>query len=474
MMPQTGATEEGAVPAAFSAPAAARAGRALPRTRRAIPLVALLLLAAAPARADDPFLRRTPTVEAVEKVGPAVVNIVSEQVVSAPSPFGGFAPDPLFERFFRDFFPQRPQRAQSIGSGVIIDPEGHVLTNEHVVRGAERVRVTLGTGAEYDAEVIGADPNTDIAVLAIETDDPLPWVPPARSDDLMVGEPVIAIGNPFGLSHTVTTGVISALDRSIRTGDTVYHGFLQTDAAINPGNSGGPLLNARGELIGINTAIYSGAQGIGFAIPIDAAMRVVRELIEHGEVAPVWLGLSLQDLDPEIRAALGLARGARGAIVTRVYEKSPAERAGVRRGDLLTHVDGLAVDRARSFHEILRGVTVGQEVRLRLVRRGEKLELTAVADPLPRGLVAELAYDLLGVRLEPLDRGGYRITAVRPGSGPAQIGIRPGDLLLRVNGRALVDEEALERSILDLRGRSRALLTVQRGAGRYRVSVLLV
>ena len=212
-------------------------------------LAALCGLAAASALAEgDPFLRRTITVRVVEAASPAVVNVTTEQVVQQ-GPFGGYSGDPFFDRFFHDFFePRVPQTTQNLGSGVVIDADRRVLTNEHVVARASRIRVTLADGREFDATLVGADPNNDLAVLQLDTREALPWIPLGSSADLMVGEPVIAIGNPFGLSHTVTTGVVSALNRSIRSEARVYHGFLQTDASINPGNSGGPLLNAAGKL----------------------------------------------------------------------------------------------------------------------------------------------------------------------------------------------------------------------------------
>jgi S1-C subfamily serine protease len=221
----------------------------------------LALSAASTAHAEDPFLRRTATVRAVEKVGPSVVNVTTRRVTRR-RPFRAFG-DPFFDRFFQDFFETRtPESSQSLGSGVVIDPLGHVLTNEHVVSRAEAIRVTLADGRELDATLIGAEPNFDLAVLELVEPRDVPWTRPGGSADLLVGEPVIAIGNPFGLSNSVTTGVVSALNRSVRTEGRVYHGFLQTDASINPGNSGGPLLNAEGALIGINTAVYQGAQGI--------------------------------------------------------------------------------------------------------------------------------------------------------------------------------------------------------------------
>ena len=437
------------------------------------PALLLLALALPAAGEGDPFLRRTPTVRAVERVGPSVVNITTEQARQG-GPFRPFGGQPGFEWFFRDFFePRFPSPSQSLGSGVLIDAERHVLTNEHVVASADRIRVTLADGRQLGAQLVGADPNNDLAVLRIESGEALPWTAPGASSDLLVGEPVIAIGNPFGLSNTVTTGVLSAVDRSLRSGDRVFHGFLQTDASINPGNSGGPLLNAEGELIGINTAIYDGAQGIGFAIPIDTAKRVVRELITHGEIAPVWLGLDLQDLDATLAEALGLPESAAGAIVSRVAPDAPGDRAGVRRGDLLAALDGHAVRSAREVYEALERCTPGQELRLALVRREEHLELTLRAVPFPGERVPELAEHLLGLELAPQSGGGFRVEAVRSGSGAAAIGLEGGDQVLAINGLALVDEAALRRAVLDLLGRPRALVVVQRGRGRYHVTIPL-
>jgi serine protease Do len=437
--------------------------------------VFVLAVLAVPAQADDPFLRRTTTVRVVEKVGPAVVNIATERLVKRRNPFGGPGSDLLFDRFFRDFFePRLPQSAKSLGSGVVIDAAGHILTNEHVVGRADRIRVSVADGRELDAALIGADPNNDIAVLKAETDEDLPWIPFSTSDDLMVGEPVIAIGNPFGLSNSVTTGVISATNRSIRTDQHVYHGFLQTDASINPGNSGGPLLSAEGKLIGINTAVYDGGQGIGFAIPIDVARRVVRELIAHGEVTPVWLGLEFQDLSAELQSAMGLPRDLSGALVNRVREQSPGARAGLRRGDVVTLVDEHPVESARAFFEILVTVTPRQVVEIEYWRNGKSRVAEVRAEEFPGELVAQLASEMLGMDLRHRDEGGFVVTGVRSGSGAHRIGIQIGDLVVAINGRGLTDGEALRRSVLELRGRSRALVVVQRGAGRYNVAVPLI
>jgi len=438
--------------------------------------VLALALAAPTAAASDPFLRRTTTVQVVEKVGPAVVNITTETVVANRSPFGQTWNDPFFDRFFRDFFePRVPQTAQSLGSGVIFDAEGHILTNAHVVGRADRIRVTVADGAGFDATLIGADPNNDLAVLKAETDAALPWIPLSTSEDLMVGEPVIAIGNPFGLSNTVTTGVISAAGRSIRTEKQVYHGFLQTDASINPGNSGGPLLNAEGKLIGINTAVYNGGQGIGFAIPADVAKRVVRELIAHGEVTPVWFGLEFQDLSPELRSALDVPDSVTGALVNRVRSDSPGQRIGLARGDVVTRVDGHAVTSARSFYEILVTVTPRQVVEITYWRSGKERVAQVRAEQVPAELIDQLTDEMLGLNLEPIREGtGFRITGVRDGSGAQRIGLQTGDLLLAINGRRVGDGDDLRRSVLDLRGNTRAMVMVQRGAGRYNVTIPLI
>jgi len=435
---------------------------------------AAALLSVGPARAADPFLRHTPTVHVVQTAGPAVVNITTARTVQA-SPFGSVG-DPFFDSFFQRFFEPRLQSrsVQNLGSGVLIDADRHVLTNAHVVERADTIRVKLADGREFDATAVGTSPNNDLAVLRVDTKEALPWIEPGRSNDLLVGEPVIAIGNPFGLSNTVTTGVISAVDRSLRTERQVFHGFLQTDASINPGNSGGPLLNAEGSLIGINTAIYGGnAEGIGFAIPIDVAKRIVHELIIHGEVAPVWLGIELQTLDPELRAMMKIPDDVAGALVSHVIPRGPAGRAGLERGDLVVRLEGQAITDPPSFYEVLNQVTQGHRARLEVWHDGATRALRPVAETLPDGMVEELAERLMGLRLSANPRGGFVVQSVREDSGAARTGLQAGDLILSVNGRALVDEEALRNSVLGLRGRNRALLVVGRGRGRYHLNLPL-
>jgi len=427
--------------------------------------------------AADPFLRRTATVHVVEQVGPSVVNITAERVTKTPSPFGRpTKADPRADRFFRNFFEPRTRTVQSLGSGVIFDRQGHVLTNEHVIARANRVRVMISDGREFDAELVGADPNNDLAVLKILTDEELPFSPPGTSSDLMVGEPVIAIGNPFGFSNSVTTGVISATNRSVNAQGTsfTFHGLLQTDASINPGNSGGPLLNAKGELIGINAAIYADAQGIGFAIPIDVATRVIHELLLYGEVHPVWLGLEFQDIDPALRGVLNLPNGLAGVLVNRIHPHSPASRAGVERGDIVAELDGRAVKNAQQLFEMLEGMTANQDLRLELYRDGEFREVTATAEELSQEMVRNIASRMLGLELELSDtHRAFRVTGVDPGSAAETLGLRTGDFLIGINGVGLVSNEDLRRAVARLRGRARALVVVQRGPGRYHLTLPL-
>ena len=432
-------------------------------------LILWAILASPPAAwAQDPFLRRTATVRVVESAGPAVVNITTEKMAAGGSPFQQPIPQSPFQNYFNNLFaPRTPRSVQNLGSGVIISPQGHVLTNEHVVALATRISVTLADGRAFDAQIVGADPTNDLAVLLIETDVPLPWVRPSSSRDVMVGEPVIAIGNPFGLSNSVTTGVLSATNRSINAYGRTFHGFLQTDASINPGNSGGPLLNAEGSLIGVNTAIYDGAEGIGFAIPIDVATRVVEELIEHGELLPVTLGIEFQDLDPALREVMELPREIRGALINEVQPDGPAQSAGLRRGDIVARIDDHWLQSARQLFEILETVTPDQTLELEIWRDGSAQNVFIVAQEIPDDVQHKLARRLLGINLAWRAPGAYAVTSIRNGSPSDRVGVQTGDYVLAVNGLRLDGDPALKRAMLDLRGRERALIVVQRGAGRY-------
>ena len=251
---------------------------------------------------------------------------------------------------------------------MVIRPDGYILTNEHVVLQSETVQIQLANDRKLDAHLVGADSDSDLAVLKVEDGHKLPYIPLGSSHDLMIGETVIAIGNPFGLSHTVTTGVVSALNRSLNTGERTYYDFIQTDASINPGNSGGPLLNIKGELIGINTAIYGKAQGIGFAIPISRAKRIVQELINYGAVETPWVGLVVQTLTPELAAHFSLKEGQGGVLVRGVEPDSPAARAGIRRGEVILSLDGRRLRTAEEYLQRERERSSGDHIQLRVLR----------------------------------------------------------------------------------------------------------
>ncbi|GAB4269872.1 MAG: trypsin-like peptidase domain-containing protein [Deferrisomatales bacterium] len=443
--------------------------------------VTAVLLGAGRAGAADP--RETPVVLAVRRAAPAVVNISTEIVTREAHPFRGL--NPFFDDFFRDFFgdlPDRERRERSLGSGVIIRPDGTILTNEHVINNASRIRVTLSTGEEYEAELVGADSRTDLAVLRVEGKGALPTVEVGTSADLMPGETVIAIGNPFGLSHTVTTGVVSALNRTIRgANDRVYTDFIQTDASINPGNSGGPLLNILGQLVGINSAIYQSAEGIGFAIPVDKAMRIVDNLIAYGEVHRAWLGVHVQDLTPELARHFG-AEGKGGVLVTRVFEGSPAEEAGLRRSDVIRSLDGKAVQDRDDFYERLAGYTAGSRVRVGVLRKGRELELVVVAREIPEEYLDFLSTAWLGLRVVENSRAlarrydlytsrGLVVAEVVRSSAAARAGIEPGDVIRQVNDEAVDTLEEYRQALLTASQRETVVLVVQRGRVAYYVSL---
>jgi serine protease Do len=309
----------------------------------------------------DASQRRSPVVMAVEKVSPSVVNI-SIVIKEKASPFFPFGRDDFFKDFFPEFFSREYQHT-SLGSGLIIDGKnGYIVTNQHVVAGASEIKVITSDQKEYVGRTVGSDPRSDLAVVKIDGKEELPEAKLGDSDDLMIGETVIAIGNPFGLTHTVTTGVVSAVDRSVRAEDRVYRHFIQTDASINPGNSGGPLLNIDGDVIGINTAIYQKAQGIGFAIPINKAKRIVKELLRAGEVRPPWVGVDLQELTKDLKSLFGLPGERKGVLVSDVYRESPAERAGIKRGDVILSLEGFPVDSPEEYHQTM-GVRRGLSLR---------------------------------------------------------------------------------------------------------------
>lgn len=415
--------------------------------------------------------RRSPVVLAVEKASPAVVSIIAAQVSERQqNPFGG---NPFFDDFFRDFFEpfQRQQPEQSLGSGVVIRPDGYVLTNEHVVVQAERIFVQLSDDRKLSARLVGADSDSDLAVLKVEDGKSLPNLPLGSSDDLMIGETVIAIGNPFGLSHTVTTGVVSALNRSLNTDGRTYYDFIQTDASINPGNSGGPLLNIKGELIGINTAIYGKAQGIGFAIPISRAKRIVQELITHGAVEAPWVGVVVQTLTPELASHFAL-KDKQGALVRGVEPNSPAAKAGLQRGDVLLGLNGRPLHSAEEYLQREREFSSGDTIKLRVLRERTENEISLTTSRFPQEKAEDLSWRLLGVVVAE-GENGLEVKKVRPGSPAARIGVERGDTILGLSGAQTKTLAEFRRKMIDARLSQSLLLSIARGRQLYHVTIPL-
>jgi serine protease DegS len=321
--------------------------------------------------------------DAVEATAPAVVNISTRTVVTEER--HPFFSEPFFQEFFGDQFAVPRQRLQSsLGSGVIISPQGYVITNNHVVASADEIEIALRDGRTTAAEVVGTDPETDLAVLRIELRD-VPAITLGRSETLRVGDIVLAIGNPFGVGQTVTSGIVSATGRNM-LGINTFENFIQTDAAINPGNSGGALITTDGRLIGINSAIFSrsgGSQGIGFAIPVDLAKEVMTQIIQHGQVVRGWLGVAIQDLTPQLAESFEL-QSSDGVVISNVVRNGPADKAGLDRGDVITHVDGQAVATVRHALDLISQVKPGDTTNVGIVRQGKKLDVKATVAQRPK------------------------------------------------------------------------------------------
>ncbi len=423
-------------------------------------VVFALSLSAPPGRAALPEVGGVPTLAPIlEKALPAVVNISTEKTVmvrrSRNFPFSN---DPFFRRFFeqppRSRDDTRERRRSGIGSGVIIDAdEGYVITNHHVIDGADDVYVTLGDGRRFSAEVVGADPEADVAVIRIEADD-LVEIPVGDSEQLQVGDFAVAIGNPFRLGQTVTLGIISALGRS-GLGIESYEDFIQTDASINPGNSGGALINLKGELIGVNTAILgpNANIGIGFAIPVNMAMNITRQLIDHGEVRRGRLGVVVQPLTPDLAEAFGLERQ-KGAVIVEVEPDSAADKAGLKSGDVVLSVDGDPIENSADMRNYIGLLRVGSEVELGVLRDGERLDISAVivARKVEATEGGRIDRRLAGAQLvvqeqEGPKRAGILIKEVAPGSPARRNGLRSGDLILSVSRRPVSDLESFRRLV---------------------------
>ena len=441
--------------------------------KTALLILGILLVAAGPARtAETDPARRSLVVQAVERASPAVVNVSTEEVVerqgSSPFPFRA---DPFFDEFFRDFQDPRPRRftRTSLGSGVIVAADGTILTNLHVILRSSTIHVTLADEREYEAKLVGADPDTDLAVLRVEKAGVLPHIDLGSSTDVLIGETVIAIGNPFGLSHTVTSGVVSAVGRSLNDEDRTFTDLIQTDASINPGNSGGPLLNIRGELIGINTAIYGKAQGIGFAIPVDRVARVMKDLVSYGEVRQVWTGLVAQPLTPDLKRHFGVTHG---VVIAAVEDGSPADAAGVERGDVVTHVDGRDVRSEDEFDRRIQDHAQGERITLTRRRDGAPANVTLTAGAFPAERADRLAWSRLGLEVAE-DDDGLDVRRVRGDSPAAQIGVQRGDRVLGLDGAALRSLAEFRRRMYEVRAARGVLLSIGRGRYQYNVRVAL-
>lgn len=428
-------------------------------------------------------------VEIAKAVKPAVVNIFSTRSGKSEGFQGMPFDDPFFRRFFgeeffRRFEAPRERKERGLGSGVIVDSNGLIITNNHVVSKADEIKVFLWDKQEYKATLVGTDAKTDVAVLKIEATG-LPTVSWADSDHLEVGEFVLAVGNPFGLTQTVTLGIVSALGRS--AGIAEYEDFIQTDAAINPGNSGGALVNVRGELVGINTAIYSqsgGNMGIGFAVPSNMARSIMDQLVKHGKVVRGWLGVSIQELTPELASQFGLEAGTKGVLVSDVMGDSPALKAGFQRGDVIVEYDGKPMDSPTHLRNAVAQTHVGKQVPVKVIREKKPKTLEVAIGELPKNLaqagaeesgesiapsgllsdieVRELTRDLADRYGLKSSERGVVVVRVKSGSTAEEVGVREGDLILEVNRTPITSLKSYERLASSLPKDQSVLLLVKR------------
>ena len=406
----------------------------------------------------------------LEKALPAVVNIATTATVKAR--VNPLLDDPFFRRFFDIPEQPREQKTSSLGSGVIVDADkGFIITNNHVIDKADEITVVLSDGRQFKAKLIGTDPETDVAIIQIKADN-LSALPMSDSDKLRVGDFAVAIGNPFGLSQTVTSGIVSQLGRS-GLGIMGYEDLIQTDASINPGNSGGALVNLRGELIGINTAIFSqsgGNIGIGFAIPINMARGVMQQLIKHGEVKRGRLGAQAQDLTPDLAQAFNLKNGHGGAVITQVSPDSAADKAGLKAGDIVVELNGKPVQDASDVRNVIGLLRIGQRVELKILRDNKIKNLVAVvSEPITAKKKGQALHKRLkGAQFGNIQEGsrlhgrieGVLVLNVEKGSPAARAGIRKGDVITSANRKKIKNLDDLKAAI---KGSKKLLLNIQRG-----------
>jgi serine protease Do len=413
-----------------------------------------------------------------ERVRPGVVNIqVIKKVQNVGFAFPNFPGNPFEEdnplgRFFEGN-PPMDQKQEGVGSGFVISQEGLILTNNHVIDDAEHIQVKLSDGKEYDAKVVGRDPKTDLALIRIDGVKDLHPLPLGNSEDLKVGSWVVAVGSPFGLEQTVTQGIVSGKGRVIGSGP--YDDFIQTDASINPGNSGGPLINMKGEVIGINTAINPSGQGIGFAIPIDMAKTIVPQLEQKGSVTRGWLGIGIQQMTPALEKSFGL-KEKEGALVADVFKDGPADKAGIERGDVITQFDGKNVAESRELSRLVASTPVGKMVDVKIVRDGKAMERTVKVGEMEKKMdAAQLpSHKSLGITVQELTPeiarnlglrhdSGVVVTSVEPGSSAADAGIQTGDVIQEVNRKPVRGVEDFSQKVAQAKSQDSVLLLIQRG-----------
>jgi serine protease Do len=422
--------------------------------------------------------------ELAEKVRPGVVNI---QVVKKlknvgfgsrrnfpGNPFGENSP---FGDFFGPFSEGNPSPApeqRGVGSGFIMSRDGYVLTNNHVVEDADQIKVKLSNGKEYDGKVVGRDPKTDMALVKIDGASDLHPLPLGNSDELKVGSWVVAVGSPYGLEQTVTAGIVSAKGRVIGSGP--YDNFIQTDASINPGNSGGPLINTKGEVVGINTAILAQGKGIGFAIPVNMAKDIALQLQQKGHVTRGWFGVSIQEITPELAKSFGLKDG-KGALVAQVIPGSPAEKAGIEQGDVIIEFDGKQVSESKDLPQIVASTPVGKSAMVKLLRNGkaldrqvkvsemqENVEITKTpAHNKTLGISVQNLTPELAKRFQLKSETGVVVTRVEPGSPTANAGIQTGDIIRELNRTPVKNAQDLTQKMEQAKDQNSILLLVQRG-----------
>ncbi len=454
-----------------------------------------------PATVRTPFTPRVPNQiietsrafsEIVNSASPAVVNISTTKIVRRDTL--PFSEDPFFDLFrpFHDFGLPKKWKEQSLGSGVIVSDDGYIITNNHVVEKSDDIRVILYDKRSFRGQVVGADPKTDVAVIKISADK-LPTIPWGDSDKLQVGEFVLAIGNPFGLSHTVTMGIISAVGRA-NVGIADYEDFIQTDAAINPGNSGGPLVNIKGELIGINTAIFSrsgGYQGIGFAVPSNMARLVMDQLMKQGKIVRGWLGVTIQDITPELSQKFGL-KDSKGALIGDISKGSPADKAGLLRGDVILEFNGKEIKSVGSLRNMVAQSKVGSQVKLKILRNGKEYELLVSIAELPKeaagapsepssqemqknaftditvmDLTKEIARQ---IGLQAGEKGAV-VVRVEPGSAADDAGLKKGDVIQEIDRKRVTGVGDFNKIISSIGPSDTTLLFVNRAGKRFYITI---